>query len=94
MKVVCIDDRRGDFSDTGTPIAHCYFPNGWIVAGEIYTVVAHDRDRRGFILYEKPIVHPLSKVTGWGEKRFVPLEYFQAEFQVAEGKEQQDVVLR
>lgn len=93
MKVVCIDDSRREKSYNGIPTSECEFPSGWVVKGEVYTVTSHLLG--AYELAEKPIFYPKYKIYGaWMPHRFVPLDYYKAEFNVSEEKEQQDVVLR
>lgn len=83
MKVVCVDDREREISHNGIPLVECELPLGWVVNGEVYTVI--DQYLGAYEIAEKPIFYPKYKICGaWVASRFVPLEYFQAEFQVAE----------
>ncbi len=85
MKVVCVDDKPR------SPEAF-KFPCGYIVAGEIYTVtntVELDFWGTAYILSEKPVVQLVDGGNPyWLASRFVPLTYYEAEFQVSEAVEQ------
>lgn len=90
MKVVCVDDSFAPVSKQGILAAECKFPNGWLVAGDTYTVISVQGTN--YIIEEKPIIGPHMQNGGWTSRRFVPLEYFQAEFQVAEERTAQHAV--
>ena len=85
MKVVCVDDSRTPHD------GECIHPNGYIVAGETYTVLEafmaeYPSQNYAYELSEKPIFHRIMTTAqgGWAASRFVTLQYFQAEFCVKE----------
>ena len=85
MKVVCVDDSFQPVSTNGVAASKCRFPNGWLQHGEIYTVT--DASPTSYALEEMPYFGPEGQAGRWVIKRFVPLEYYQAEFQVSNEKE-------
>lgn len=88
MKVVCVDGSWRERASTGELQSEFCFPNGWVVEGETYTVIEQCKDNNGNLIYaiaEKPYYHRSNKVTGgWICSRFVPLDYYNAEFAVKE----------
>lgn len=84
MKVVCIDDTPPKM-----PFPNSIFPNGFVVKNEVYTVLqfcdTKTHVKNCYILKEKPIVDVRNgKEDGWQVTRFVPLDYWNSEFDVTE----------
>lgn len=83
MKVVCVDDGPPLH---GFPVQH---PNGSVIAGDRYDVIETitGTGGTGYVIAGKPTFNNLGN--GWGEttwhsRRFVPLDYYAAEFAVRE----------
>jgi hypothetical protein len=83
FKVVCIKDFI-----IPPEYEHC-LPEGKPIIGEIYTVLqsynSYPTGRLAYVIAEKPVIncHKL----GWNASKFVPLNYYQAEFEVKEEQE-------
>lgn len=85
MKVVCVDDSLPPHWDQWCPIA----PNGTLQFGQEYTVLQSFTAKRPtielcHIIAERPLIDRAGAPAGWRASRFVPLEYYQAEFCVKE----------
>jgi hypothetical protein len=88
MKVVCVDvSRLGE-----TP--HLVPVRGLVVLGETYTVLRETERKCSWVLAEKPIVNTANPhvESGWLKHRFVPLDYYAAEFSVSETEPQEVTV--
>jgi hypothetical protein len=87
MKVVCVDDSPvAKWNPAGV---YCSHPCGMVVRGETYTVIETVRKLGGlgYRLAEKPVlIHDpvLEPIGQWAVSRFVPADYYQAEFAVSE----------
>jgi hypothetical protein len=85
MKVVCVDDSLAPHWQSWAPIA----PNGTLDYGETYTVsktftALYPTRETCYVILEKPLIDKNGLTAGWRATRFVPLEYYQAEFCVKE----------
>lgn len=88
MKVVCVDDGPNK-----NVFERRIEPRGRVALGEVYTVlrVEDASDGKIYILSEKPLVVEWDGRLwdwGWAIERFVPADYYAAEFAVKETETQ------